>query len=155
MKDTLRLLFEMYYGDSKKASEEAEERIIAICKPIIKKFYRIASSFSLRIPPFDGDYIPRRGYFTSISVSPNEREIYLEYHDSCMGDSIDDTIVMPVDWIIDTENQLKLFFEKCKEKKTKDLMNNINNQYKEIERLKGLYQEMNDMEFSNINFLDK
>ena len=154
MKDTLRVLIEMYHGDSKKASKEAEEKILAICNPIVKKFYKVASSLKVRIKPFDG-YLPNRGGFSDISISCNEQEIYLEYHDSCMGDPIDDTIVLPVDWIVDTENQLKSFFEKCKEKKTKDLMNNINNQYKEIERLKGLYQEMNDMEFSNINFLDK
>lgn len=152
MKDTLRLLFEMYHGDSKKASEEAEERIIAICKPIIKKFYKIVSFLKVRVKPFDGDYLPNRGGFSDISISCNEQEIYLEYHDSCMGDPIDDTIVLPVDWIVDTENQLKAFFEKCKEKKTKDLMNNINNQYKEIERLKELYREANNMDFSNIKF---
>lgn len=152
MKDTLKLLIEMYNGDSKKASEEAEERIIDICKPIIKKFYKVASSLKVRIKPFDGDYMPNRGNFLDIAISCNEQEIYLVYHDSCMGDSIDDTIILPVDWIIDTENQLKAFFEKCKEKKTKDLMNNINNQYKEIERLKELYREANNMDFSNIKF---
>ena len=152
MKDTLKRLFEMYHGDSKKASEEAEERIIDICKPIIKKFYKVASSLKVWIKPFDGDYMPNRGYFTDFSISCNEQEIYLKYSDSCMGDYIEDTIILPVDWIVDTENQLKAFFEKCKEEKTKDLMNNINKQYKEIERLKELYKEANNMDFSNIKF---
>ncbi len=152
MKDTLIELIEMYNGDSKKASEEAEEKIIAICKPIIKKFYKVASSLKVRIKPFDGEYLPHRGYFTDFAISCNEQEIYLKYSDSCMGDSIDDTIILPIDWVVDTENQLKSFFEKCKEKKTKDLMDNINNQYKEIERLKELYKEANNMDFANIKF---
>lgn len=152
MKDTLKRLFEMYNGDSRKASEEAEEKIIGICKPIVKKFFKVASSLKVRIKPFDGDYVPNRGYFTDFALSCNEQEIYLKYCDSCMGDPIDDTIILPVDWIVDTDNQLKAFFEKCKEKKTKDLMDNINKQYKEIERLKELYKEANNMEFSNIKF---
>lgn len=152
MKDKLRLLFEMYNGDSKKASEEAKEKIIDICIPIIKKFYKVTSSLKWRMKPFDGDYMPTRGHIYDMSLSPNEKEIYLEYHDSCMGDPIYDNLTIPVEWITDTENQLKDFFEKCKEKKTNDLMKTINNQYREIERLKELYREVNNFELSDIEF---
>lgn len=140
----LRRLIADLNSDSKKLSEQAEDKIIDVVSKTLKKFYAIYTHFSpIKDDVFDNDYRANGGFIKSI-IKCNVNSIYVYYYESFRGDEYSAYIDVPYAWILDTEAELAKYYEVCKNKKIARLNDEIETAKKNIERVSQTLNEVNE-----------
>lgn len=137
-------------SDSKSRSETAEEALVDFVSGIIKKFYNIRAKVAPGKPGiFGGEYSPNYGGLTNV-IKVSQTHITVYYRDGYKGDVYEDTLDIKLEWLFNTEEELKKYFEECKEYRIKSIKaniemckNNIANYEKQLNNLKDFtYEEV-------------
>lgn len=135
-------------SDSKSRSEAAEEALVDFVSEIVKKFYNIRA----KVAPgksgiFSGEYSPNYGGLTNV-IKVSQTHITVYYRDGYKGDVYEDTLDIKLEWLFNTEEELKKYFEECKEYRIKSIKaniemckNNIANYEKQLNNLKDFTYE--------------
>lgn len=105
--------------DNKKEHKMTENAIIALCEPIIKKHYEVASEYGMNeyiygdsnnLPEWENNYSP---YYPFVSVVEEELTgIVLQYNPGCKASHF--TIKIPFDWFNDEDYDYESYRRYCK-----------------------------------------
>ena len=118
-KDTKQRVLQLvkeFNSDSKSNSKKAEKELIKICEPIIKRVYEIVSEFDdeglSEDFGFPYDYLSSRGTIDAFD-GMDENKLRFHYSDGCLGEYIEASLEMPLDWL--DEDVPEKIFKQCKE----------------------------------------
>ena len=127
-------------SDSKKKSSMAEQKLIKICEPVIKKYHGIASEYGApSTVGWDCEYMSSRGGISSFDYF-KDGVLHFSYTDGCMGEIIEALVNMPLEWI-DESNEDK-YRQFCKSKNICLLESEIRDYEKRIELRKNKIKEL-------------
>ena len=118
-KDTKQRVLQLvkeFNSDSKSNSKKAEKELIKICEPIIKRVYEIVTEFDDFLSEdfgFPYDYLSSRGTIDAFDGMEGNK-LRFHYSDGCLGEYIEASLEMPLDWL--DEDVPEKIFKQCKEK---------------------------------------
>lgn len=147
MRETVLKLIEEFNGDSKRKSKAAEKKLLKICIPIIKNLTKITDSFDYNLFDDASYYLPNRGTIDEIAFADTD-EIQLVYSDGCLGDVYEEVLIFPLSWL---DINYERFFYNCREKKLKDLENNMSELKNMLSQMDTNYKQVLSMHYTDNN----
>lgn len=147
MRETVLKLIEEFNGDSKRKSKAAEKKLLKICIPIIKNLTKITDLFDYNLFDDASYYLPNRGTIDEIVFADTD-EIQLVYSDGCLGDVYEEVLIFPLSWL---DINYERFFYNCREKKLKDLENDMSELKKQLSQMDTNYKQVLSMHYTDNN----
>lgn len=147
MRETVLKLIEEFNGDSKRKSKAAEKKLLKICIPIIKNLTKITDSFDYNLFDDTSYYLPNRGTIDEIAFCDTD-EIQLVYSDGCLGDVYEEVLIFPLSWL---DINYERFFYNCREKKLKDLENDMSELKNMLSQMDTNYKQVLSMHYTDNN----
>ena len=147
MRETVLKLIEEFNGDSKRKSNAAEKKLLKICIPIIKNLAKITDLFDYNLFDDTSYYLPNRGTIDEIAFADTDK-IELVYSDGCLGEVYEEVLIFPLSWLdVDYER----FFYECREKKLKDLENDMSEIKNKLSLMEDKYKEILSIQYTDNN----